>query len=264
MHQVVCADAREYLPTLPDGIADVVFLDPPYGIKASAKDMSPIARADGRGIYQGVTETWDMESETRQEQLDFISWYLAEAQRLVKPSGTVWIMGTYHNIHDVGHLMLNTDYFILNDIVYIKANPAPQWRGVRFCNSIESIIWARAHGKGPYYFDYHGLKALNNNKQMRADWYFPVCRGKERVKDETGKILHQTQKPLALLERIVLASVPPDGLIVDFLAGTGTTGIAAALHNRNSLQIERDPRYIEAMQRRFAALQIPFELIVHS
>lgn len=261
---LIHADSTEYLSTLPDHCVDVVFIDPPYGVKASAKGMQPISRPDGSGKFHGVTENWDQEFEDRREHLDFIDWYVSESQRLVRPGGTVWIMGMYHNIHDVGHSMLNKGYFILNDIVWGKSNPVPQFRGVRFCNSVELIIWASPHGKMKYYFDYHAMKEWNGGKQMRADWKIPVCRGNERVKvdDPTARsgkrVLHQTQKPLELMHRVVLSSVPQDGVILDFMAGVGTTGIAAGLHKRTFILVEREKAYVDAARERLKAHDIPF------
>jgi len=252
IHKVVLGDAKEFVPTLDDWCADVVFLDPPYTLR---KDTGSITRPEG-GSYDGVTEGWDTRFDTREEHLDFIEWYLLQAQRLVCKEGTVWVMGMHHNIHDVGSVMLDLGYFILNDVVWVKTNPAPQFRGVRFTNSVEFLIWAQPHGKGKKYFDYHGLKELNGGKQMRADWKLPVCRGRERVKGPDGKKLHSTQKPLALLERVVLSSVPEDGLIVDFMAGVGTTGVAAAALGRSAILVEQVPEYVDAICDRYDALGI--------
>lgn len=269
-HLLVQADSKEYLPILiKQGVKfDAIILDPPYGIKASAKDMQPIARPDGSGTFNGVTEKWDQEHNTRQDHLAEINWQLDMIKQLIKPEGTAMIFGQYHNIHDVGHLLLNKGMFILNDLVWTKKNPVPQMRGVRFCNSIETIIWFRPYGKGKYYFAYHDLKQYNNGKQMRADIHLPVCRGKERLKVDdptksSGKrVLHQTQKPLKLLEILVKAIVPPDGAVLDFYAGVGTTGVVAAQQNKGYVLVERDKEYVNATETRFKDLNLPCEKVI--
>jgi modification methylase len=267
---LVQADSKTYLPTLIEqGVKfDAIIIDPPYGVKASAEHMQPIARPDGSGTFSGVTEQWDQEHNTRESHLAEIQWQLDMIKQLIKPEGTAMIFGQYHNIHDVGHLLLNRGMFILNDLIFLKKNPVPQMRGVRFCNSIETIIWFRPYGKGKYYFDYHGLKQYNDGKQMRADIHLPVCRGKERLKADdptkaSGKrVLHQTQKPLKLMEILVKAVVPPDGTVLDFYAGVSTTGIAVAQQGKDYVMVEREPLYIEASEKRFADLGLPCTKVV--
>lgn len=246
-HKLICGDAKDKLRGIPDGSVDVVFLDPPYGVGL----LNDLHRPEG-GLYSGAgEEKWDNLGD-RDSALAFIDWYLAEAQRVVKDKGTVWVMGTYHNIHDVGSAMLDCGYWILNDVIWVKPNATPQFAGVRFAANIECLIWARAHGKGSYYFDYQAMKQLNGGKQMRADWTIPVCRGKERLVGSDGKVLHKTQKPLELMRRMVLSSVPLNGIMLDFMAGVGTTGIAAAELGRSSIMIEREQRYNDATIKRFA------------
>lgn len=250
---VAWGDAFNYQVDTP---VDSVIIDPPYMVKASAKSMAPIARPDGSGYFDGVTEKWDADVLSRSDHLAFIEKYVSKVREVIKEDGTAWIFGQYHNIHDVGHAILNSGGFILNEIIWIKTNPAPQFRGVRFCNSIETILWYRPHGKGKYHFDYHALKGENGGKQMRADWYFPVCGGKERLKIDdpttrSGKaVLHQTQKPLALIERMIKASTRPGEVVMDFMAGIGTTGVAAEKLDRQYILVEKEKRYVDATVRR--------------
>lgn len=236
---------------------DCVIIDPPYMVKSSAKGMAPVVRPDGSGFFDGVTEEWDATATTREEHLHFIKQYVQKVKESVKEDGTAWIFGQYHNIHDVGHEILNSGGFILNEIVWVVANPAPQFRGVRFCNSIQNILWYRPSGKGKYYFDYHGLKTENGGKQQRADWYAPVCSGSERLRMDdpttrSGKaVVHQTQKPLSIIERMIKASTRPDETVFDFFGGVGTTGVAAHNLGRRFLLIEKEFRYVQATIKRF-------------
>lgn len=263
MNKIIHANARTYLDLLPDHSFDVIFLDPPYGVKATT-DVKTIHRPEG-GQYDGVTEDWDAEYISQKERSDFIAWYVAQAKRLCKKDGSVWIMGNHINIFTVGHMMLEQGYYILNDVIWVKSNPTPNFRGVRFTNSIEHLIWALPYGKRKHYFNYQAMKSYNHGKQMRADWNIPVCSGKERLKimDANGELVkaHQTQKPLELLKRVILSSLKEEGSLLDFFAGTGTSGMAAALYNREFTMIDSNLDYCKLMHKRYSDAGIESQLI---
>lgn len=264
MNELICADALTYLEHIPDNSFDVIFIDPPYGIKATTKSDN-LYRPEGEK-YTGVTSYWDDELKLKSERNDFIEWYVMQCKRLCKKDGTVWIMGNHVNIHTVGHTMLQNNYYILSDVIWIKSNPTPNFLGKRFTNATEQLIWAMPYGKGKHYFDYQAMKAYNNGKQMRTDWHIPICSGKERLKImKDGNLVkaHETQKPIELLKRVVLSSLKEDGTILDFFAGTGTTGVAAAFYNRQFTLIERDKQYCELIKHRLDILGIEYEYAVY-
>jgi modification methylase len=177
--------------------------------------------------------------------------WLRECRRILKKTGSFWVIGSYHNIFRVGRIMHDLGFWILNDIVWIKSNPMPNFKGVRFTNAHETLIWASKDDKSKKYtFNYELMKQHNDAKQMRSDWYFPICNGNERIRDEFGKKVHNTQKPLALLERIILASSKKGDVVLDPFAGTGTTGYAAKKHGRNFIMIEKENKYIPTIKNR--------------
>ncbi|MGF1605534.1 MAG: site-specific DNA-methyltransferase [Rhodothalassiaceae bacterium] len=247
--RIIQGDCVEQLQALPDGCADMVFADPPYNLQLKDRlhrpDNSEVAgvkdawdRFDSFGAYDRFTRAW-----------------LTQARRLLKPTGTLWVIGSYHNIFRVGTALQDLGFWILNDIVWRKTNPMPNFRGTRFTNAHETLIWAaRSADARGYTFNYHALKTFNEGLQMRSDWHLPICSGSERLKRGSKK-LHATQKPEALLYRVLLASTQPGDLVIDPFFGTGTTGAVAKRLGRHFLGIERDPAYVAAAQDRLAPIR---------
>src|SRR5205823_3003786 len=202
----------------------------------------------------GVEAAWDKFAGFAEYDAFTRTW-LSECRRLLKPSGTLWVIGSYHNIFRVGTVLRDLGYWILNDVVWRKSNPMPNFRGRRFTNAHETMIWATRDQGGRYTFNYEALKAGNEDIQVRSDWTLPLCTGEERLKGRDGKKLHPTQKPQALLARIILASSRPDDLVLDPFCGTGTTGAVAKRLGRRFIGIERDSAYAAAAQTRTVAVE---------
>jgi modification methylase len=238
---VVQGDCRAVLANLPDGCADLIFADPPYFLQL----QNELRRPDN-SVVDAVDDEWDQFTDYREYDA-FIRDWLRECQRVLKKTGTVWVIGTYHNIFRVGAAMQDLGFWMLNSVIWEKRNPTPQFRGVRFCNAHEEMIWAAKNEKSAkgYTFNYQGLKERNGGKQMRSVWQFPICNGDARKKGGDGRKLHSTEKPLPLLERIVYACTKPGDLVVDPFAGTGTTGEAALRQGRRYFLIEQQSLYIE-------------------
>lgn len=242
---VIHGDCLEIMKQIPDGAIDLVFADPPYNLQLQNKLIRP-----NRTKVDAVDDEWDKFKSFGDYDKFSLAW-LGECYRLLKPNGTIWIIGTYHNVYRLGKHLQDLGFWILNDIVWVKDNPMPNFRGVRFTNAHEILIWAvKDRNRKDYTFNYKEMKELNKGKQMRSDWYFPLCTGGERLKDSSGKKLHSTQKPLALLERIVRASTREGDLVLDPFCGTGTTGVAAILHGRHYILIESEERYVKAARHR--------------
>jgi modification methylase len=232
---------------LPAESVDLVFADPPYNLQLRQDLWRPNHTRVDR-----VDDAWDQF--TSFEAYDeFTQKWLLACKRVLKPTSTLWVIGTYHNIHRVGSLLQSLGYWILNDLVWIKSNPMPNFRGVRFTNAHETLIWAQKERGAPYTFNHHAMKALNEGLQMRSDWYLPLCTGKERLREEGVKV-HATQKPEALLYRVVLASSQPGDLVLDPFFGTGTTGVACSKLGRKWIGIESNPAYIRAARERLGRL----------
>lgn len=226
------------MDNFPDKCVDLVFADPPYNLTL----RQPLFRPEG-GKYKGVEDEWD-KFDDLSSYVEFTRGWLWQVKRVLKDNGAIWITGTYHNIFTIGYVLMDMGWFILNDITWIKSNPTPNFAGVRFCASTETLIWAIKKQGAKYTFNYHEMKALNEGKQMRADWYIGVCRGKERLKVD-GKTAHPTQKPEALLERIILSTSNPGDTILDPFFGTGTTGAVADRLEREWVGIEADEKYVD-------------------
>jgi modification methylase len=249
LDQVIIGDSVAELAKLPAGSADLVFADPPYNLQLSGG----LTRPD-HSVVDGVDDAWDRFEDFSAYDAFTRAWLMA-ARRVLKPTGAIWVIGTYHNIFRVGAIMQDLGFWILNDVVWRKANPMPNFRGRRLTNAHETLIWAsRSRDKG-YTFNYDALKAFNDDLQMRSDWLIPLCTGAERLKDETGGKLHPTQKPEALLYRVLLASTRPGDVVVDPFFGSGTTGAVARRLGRHFIGIERERAYAEAARRRIAAVQ---------
>jgi modification methylase len=247
---ILKGDCVAAMERLPEKSVDVIFADPPYNLQLDGDlrrpDQSKVDAVDDAWDHFDSFETYD--AFTR-------SWLLA-ARRVLKPNGTIWVIGSYHNIFRVGATMQNLGYWILNDVVWRKTNPMPNFRGRRFQNAHETMIWASRDkdGKG-YTFNYESMKAANDDVQMRSDWLFPICTGHERLKDEKGEKLHPTQKPEALLARVMLASTKPGDVVLDPFFGSGTTGAVARRLGRHFVGIEREQEYIDAAAERIASVK---------
>ena len=219
--RVLEGDCVETMKRLPSGCADVVFADPPYNLQLQRE----LRRPDNSKV-DAVDDAWSGFLASRSTP-DCLRAWLGEAKRVMKDDGSLWVIGSYHNIFRVGTILQDLGFWILNDIVWRKTNPMPNFRGRRFTNAHETMIWASKGQKNGYTFNYEAMKALNDELQMRSDWNIPICSGHERLKDENGEKAHSTQKPEALLHRIVVASSQPGAVILDPFFGSGTTGAVA-------------------------------------
>jgi len=249
-HRIVIGDCIAELAKLPAASVDLVFADPPYNLQLS----SDLKRPDDSHV-DAVDDDWDKFASFAAYD-EFTHAWLKAARRVLKPAGTIWVIGSYHNIFRVGATMQDLGFWILNDVIWRKTNPMPNFRGRRFTNAHETLIWAsrEADTKG-YTFNYEVLKAGNEDLQVRSDWTIPLCTGEERLKGGDGKKLHPTQKPEALLARVILSSSRPDDLVLDPFAGTGTTGAVAKHLGRRFIGIEREAKYARAAEKRIAATQ---------
>ena len=240
---IVNGDSLEILKKIPDKTFDLVFADPPYNLQLK----SELNRPD-RSKVSAVNDKWD-QFENFKKYDDFTYEWLSECKRILKKDGAIWVIGSYHNIFRVGTAIQNLGFWILNDVIWNKNNPMPNFRGTRFTNAHETLIWASKSEKSKYTFNYQSLKCLNDDLQMRSDWTLPICNGKERLK-KNGKKIHSTQKPEALLHRIILATTNKDDIIFDPFLGTGTTAVVAKKLGRNYYGIEKDKKYFKAAQDR--------------
>ncbi len=250
LDSILAGDCIEQLRKLPTGSVDLVFADPPYNLQLGGG----LTRPDQSKV-DGVDDAWD-KFDSFATYDDFSRAWLAECRRVLKPTGTLWVIGSYHNIFRVGTVLQDLGYWILNDIVWRKTNPMPNFRGTRFANAHETLIWAsRSEDQKTYTFNYEALKAFNDDLQMRSDWVLPICNGGERLKDVDGRKAHPTQKPEALLHRVLLASSKPGDIVLDPFFGSGTTGAVAKRLGRHFIGIERDESYIAVAQQRIAAIE---------
>ena len=243
---ILRGDCIAHMRALPAKSVDMIFADPPYNLQLGGD----LFRPDGSAV-DAVTDDWD-KFDTFAAYDQFTRAWLAEARRILKDDGTIWVIGSYHNIFRVGVAIQDLGYWILNDIVWRKANPMPNFKGTRFTNAHETMIWASMGEKARYTFNYRSMKTLNDEIQMRSDWEFPICGGQERLKKDGVKV-HPTQKPEALVYRVLLACTKPGDVVLDPFFGTGTTGAVAKRLGRRWIGIEREDDYIAAAQERIAA-----------
>ena len=248
--RILVGDCVAEMAKLPAETVDLVFADPPYNLQLAGD----LKRPDDSRV-DAVDDHWDKFASFSAYD-DFTRAWLIACRRVMKPSATLWVIGSYHNIFRVGSILQDLGFWILNDVVWRKSNPMPNFRGRRFTNAHETLIWAArdASAKG-YTFNYEALKAGNEDVQVRSDWTLALCTGEERLKGDDGKKLHPTQKPEALLARVILASSRPDDLVLDPFCGTGTTGAVAKRLGRRFVGIEREQAYAKAGQRRIAAVE---------
>lgn len=246
---VLTGDSIEVLGKLPEGSVDAVFADPPYNLQLRGELFRP-----DQSRVNGVEEAWDRFGDFAQYDAFTRAW-LEACRRVMKDTATLWVIGSYHNIFRIGSALQDLGFWILNDVVWRKTNPMPNFRGRRFTNAHETLIWAaKSADQKRYTFNYEAMKALNDDLQMRSDWLLPICNGGERLKDAAGNKLHPTQKPEALLHRIILASTSPGDVVLDPFFGTGTTGVVAKRLGRAFIGIEREAAYADAARRRLAAI----------
>jgi modification methylase len=246
---IMKGDCVAAMDRLPEKSVDLVFADPPYNLQLNGDLHRP-----DQSKVDAVDDAWDQFDSFAAYDAFTRAWLLA-ARRVLKPNGTIWVIGSYHNIFRVGSTLQDLGFWILNDIVWRKTNPMPNFRGRRFQNAHETLIWAsRDQNAKSYTFNYDAMKAANDDVQMRSDWLFPICTGAERLKNDNGDKLHPTQKPEALLARVMLASTKPGDVVLDPFFGSGTTGAVAKRLGRHFVGIEREQDYIDAANERIAAV----------
>jgi len=249
-NQILQGDCVEILASLPEKSIDLIFADPPYNLQLSQELWRPnLTRVDA------VDDSWDQFS-SFEEYDTFTHNWLNACRRVLKDTGTIWVIGSYHNIFRVGTILQNLGFWILNDVIWVKTNPMPNFRGVRFTNAHETLLWAQKEKGTRYTFNYRDMKSLNDDLQMRSDWVLPLCTGTERVK-LNGQKAHSTQKPEALLYRVILSSSNPGDIILDPFFGTGTTGAVAKRLDRQWIGIEQDEEYIRIARERIERIQAP-------
>ncbi|TMI99892.1 MAG: site-specific DNA-methyltransferase [Alphaproteobacteria bacterium] len=249
-HRIVVGDCVAEMARLEPGSVDLVFADPPYNLQL----QGDLKRPDDSKV-DAVDDDWDKFASFSAYD-DFTRAWLIAARRVMKPSATIWVIGSYHNIFRVGAILQDLGFWVLNDVMWRKTNPMPNFRGRRFTNAHETLIWAaREPGAKGYTFNYEALKAGNEDVQVRSDWTIPLCTGEERLKGSDGKKIHPTQKPEALLARVILSSSRPGDLVLDPFSGTGTTGAAAKRLGRAFIGIERDGAYAAAAEARISSIE---------
>jgi modification methylase len=246
---VLRGDCIEVLKSLPDASVDMVFADPPYNLQLGGDLLRP-----DNSKVDAVDDDWD-QFESFAAYDAFTRAWLTECRRVLKPEGSIWVIGSYHNVFRLGAAIQDLGFWVLNDIIWRKSNPMPNFKGTRFTNAHETLIWAaRSREQKRYTFNYDALKAFNEDTQMRSDWTFALCTGEERIKDEDGKKAHPTQKPEALLHRVMLAATRPGDVVLDPFFGTGTTGAAAKRLGRHFIGIEREETYAKVAEKRIKAV----------
>ena len=240
LDQVLLGDAVRMMRMLPSNSLDCVFADPPYNLQLRGE----LRRPDD-SLVDGVDEEWDRFPDFAAYDAFTREW-LGECRRLLRKDGTLWVIGSYHNIFRIGAILQELGFWILNDVIWRKSNPMPNFRGRRLTNAHETLIWAARQRDSRHRFNYQAMKALNDDLQMRSDWLIPLCTGAERIRNEHGLKLHPTQKPEALLHRVLLASTIADDVVLDPFLGTGTTAAVCKRLGRHFIGIERHPAYVEA------------------
>lgn len=256
LNQVLHGNCIEVLATLPENSVDLIFADPPYNLQLRKDLYRP-----NMSKVQAVNDGWD-KFNGFPEYDAFTRGWLSASQRVLKKTGTIWVIGSYHNIYRIGSIMQDLGYWILNDVVWIKNNPMPNFRGVRFTNAHETMIWAQKVKDAKHTFNHNSMKALNEDLQMRSDWNIPLATGRQRIK-ANGTKAHSTQKPEALLYRVIMAASIPGDVVLDPFFGTGTTGAVAKKLGRSWIGIERDKRYIKIAQKRIDAAPPADEEAIH-
>ncbi len=249
LNTLLAGDCIDVMNTLPEASVDLIFADPPYNLQL----RGDLHRPDNSQV-DAVDDAWDQFASF--EAYDrFTSAWLAAARRLLKPDGAIWVIGSYHNIFRVGAALQNAGFWLLNDVIWRKSNPMPNFRGKRLTNAHETLIWACKQEGAKYTFNYEALKSLNDGVQMRSDWVLPLCTGHERLKNGDGDKAHPTQKPVSLLHRVILGTTQPGDVVLDPFFGTGTTGAVAKMLGRDWIGIEREAAYREVAEKRLASVR---------
>ena len=242
-------DCIAQLKKLPDESVDLVFADPPYNLQLSGALHRP-----DQSLVDAVDDAWDQFDSFAAYDALSKAW-LSECRRILKPDGAIWVIGSYHNVFRLGVQLQDLGYWLLNDIIWRKTNPMPNFRGRRFTNAHETLIWASKSESSKYTFNYEAMKALNEGLQMRSDWHLPLCTGAERIKGADGKKAHPTQKPENLLARVILSSTKRGDVVLDPFFGTGTTGAVAKKLGRHFIGIEQDETYVKVAKARIAGVK---------
>ena len=248
LNKILIGDSIENMRALPAGCVDAIFADPPYNLQLGGDLLRP-----DHSLVDAVDDDWDKFSDFAAYDRFTTDW-LKEAKRLLKPDGSLWVIGSYHNIFRVGAILQNLGFWILNDVIWCKSNPMPNFRGKRFTNAHETMIWASTSPNAKPCFNYEAMKNMNDEKQMRSDWHLPICSGHERRRDDKGDKLHPTQKPEALLYRVINSSTRVGDVILDPFFGSGTTGAVAKKLGRHFIGLERDQRYAKFAELRIAEI----------
>ncbi len=249
LNEIVAGDCVAAMEALPEASVDLIFADPPYNLQLK----SELHRPDNSKV-DAVDDDWDRFDSFKTYD-KFTRKWLAAARRVLKPDGAIWVIGSYHNVFRMGAELQNQGYWILNDVIWRKSNPMPNFRGKRLTNAHETLIWASRSEGAKYTFNYEALKALNEGIQMRSDWVLPICTGHERLKDAEGAKAHPTQKPEALLHRVIVGCTNPGDVVLDPFFGTGTTGAVAKMLGRDFIGIEREAAYREVAAKRLARVR---------
>ncbi|MDA0998242.1 MAG: site-specific DNA-methyltransferase [Proteobacteria bacterium] len=249
-NRILSGDCVEIMNGLPESSVDMVFADPPYNLQLSGE----LTRPGNQSRVDGVDDAWDRFADFAEYDVFSRAW-LAAARRVLKPNGTLWVIGSYHNIFRVGTTLQDLGYWILNDVVWRKSNPMPNFRGRRFTNAHETLIWCARGKESRYRFNYDAMKTLNDDLQMRSDWLIPICAGPERLKDDAGRKAHPTQKPEALLHRVIMAATEIGDTVLDPFMGSGTTGAVAKKLGRSFIGIEREEMYVDIAKERIATTE---------
>ncbi len=248
-NKIINGDCLTEIKKIPDNSFDLVFADPPYNMQLGKN----LRRPDSSKV-NGVNDKWDQFISFKHYD-EFSKTWLTECKRILKENGSIWVIGSYHNIFRLGYHIQNLKYWLLNDVIWRKSNPMPNFRGTRFTNAHETLIWASKNKNSKYTFNYQSLKCLNDDLQMRSDWTFPICNGKERLK-KNGKKIHSTQKPEELLHRILLATTNKGDRIFDPFLGTGTTAVVAKKLGRNYYGIEKERKYFKVASDRIKKAKV--------
>ena len=251
INKIHLGDCIELLRKLPDNSIDLIFADPPYNLQLNGELYRP-----NQTKVDAVTDAWD-KFDSKEDYDRFTTAWLTECYRVLKNTGSIWVIGTYHNIYRVGAIIQNIGFWMLNDIIWIKTNPMPNFKGTRFNNAHETLIWSTKSQKSKYTFHYHSMKVMNDDLQMRSDWLIPICSGEERIK-VNGQKAHSTQKPAELLLRIILSTSNPNDIVLDPFSGSGTTAAVAKRLGRRYIAFEKEASYIEIANERLAKI-IPIE-----
>lgn len=248
LNEVYTGDCIELMKNIPDNSVDLIFADPPYNLQLNNELYRP-----NQTKVDAVDDEWD-KFNSFDEYDEFSRKWLSECKRILKDTGSLWVIGTYHNIFRIGTIIQDLGFWILNDVIWIKTNPMPNFKGTRFNNAHETLIWAAKSKTSKYTFHYHSLKIFNDDLQMRSDWIIPICQGEERIK-VNGKKAHSTQKPEELLYRIIISTSNPDDIVLDPFSGSGTTLAVAKKLGRKFLGFEKDKAYVKISKERLAKIK---------